>query len=128
MTQISANVQLSTNALLSTKHVKMVLPSIQLENAPASHRVKLMISLVLLKLSEKIAFLEHQMMMRMMSAMMTVQQDFRITSSTAVASLMIPPVLALSAKLSNKKDVQKEFFIQLPSAVVSRSINKLLFS
>ena len=86
-----------------------------------------MISL-LLKLSEKIAFLEHQTMMRMMSAMMTAQQDFRTTLNTVDVSLMIPPVLALSAKLSNKKDVQKEFFTQLLSAVVSRSINKLLFS
>ena len=87
-----------------------------------------MVFLPLQKLSERTAFLERQMTMRTMSAMMTVQQDPHTTSSTAVVLLMIPPVLALSAKLSNKKDVQKEFFTQLLIAVVSRSINKLLFS
>ena len=112
MTQISANVQHSTNALLSTKHVKMVLPLIQLENAPAYHRVKLMVFLPLLKLSERTAFLERQMTMRIMSAMMTAQQDFRTTLNTVDVSLMILQVSALSAKLSNKKDAPKEFFIQ----------------
>ena len=109
---VFANVQHNTNALLSLKHAKMDLSLIQSENAPASLRVKLMISLPLPKLSERTAFLERQMTMRIMSAMMTAQQDFRTTLNTVDVSLMIHQVSALSAQLSNKKDAPKEFFIQ----------------
>ena len=86
---VFANVQHNTNALLSLKHAKMDLSLIQSENAPASLRVKLMISLPLLRLLEKIAFLEHQTTMRTMSVTMTAQQDSFITLSFVAALLKI---------------------------------------
>ena len=89
MTQIFANVQLNTNALLSMKHAKMDLSLTQSGNALASLKVKLMISLPQLRLLEKIAFLEHQTTMRTMSVTMTAQQDSLITLSFVAALLKI---------------------------------------
>ena len=81
---VFANVQHNTNALLSLKHAKMDLSLIQSENAPASLRVKLMISLPLLRLLEKIAFLEHQTTMRTMLVMMIAHKASHTTSNTVV--------------------------------------------
>ena len=75
MTQIFVNVQHNINVPLSLKNVKKEQSLIQLENALASPKMKLMISLLLLKLLEKTVSSELLTMMRMTLVMMIAQLD-----------------------------------------------------
>lgn len=119
MMKIFANVQLSSNAPPSLLNAKLILLLIQSVNAPASLRMKLMISWQLLKLLEKTASSGHRTTMRMMLVMMIVQKDYLITSSTVDARLIKFSKMPTANKWSNKAVMMDMCYIHLASASVS---------